>query len=87
MFEGVPKASISKTELEGGVNIVEFLSTKCGILSSKGEAKRLIQNGGVSLNKVKIPDLEYKVQSDSLLNGKYILVQKGKKNYVLVTIK
>ena len=87
MFEGVPKASIAKAELEGGINIVEFLSTKCGILPSKGEAKRLIQNGGVSLNKVKIPDLEYKVQSDSLLNGKYILVQKGKKNYVLVNTK
>ena len=87
MFEGVPRAAIAKTEFEGGINIVDFLSTKCNILPSKGEAKRLIQNGGVSINKVKISDLEYKVQSDSLLNGKYILVQKGKKNYVLVNTK
>jgi tyrosyl-tRNA synthetase len=83
----VPKAEVVKTELEGGINIVDFLSTKCNILPSKGEAKRLIQNGGISINKVKVADLEFKVQSDSLLNWKHILVQKGKKNYVLVTIK
>jgi tyrosyl-tRNA synthetase len=86
VFEGVPQASLLKTDLEAGVNIVEFLSAKCGIAPSKGEAKRLIQNGGVSINKEKVADSEKVVKTDSLLNGKYILVQKGKKNYVLVTI-
>jgi tyrosyl-tRNA synthetase len=87
VFEGVPHASVSKTEIEGGINVVDFLSVTCGILPSKGEAKRLIQNGGVSINKVKVPDLEYKIDSGCLLSGKYVLVQKGKKNYVLVSIK
>ncbi len=85
MFEGVPQASIARSELDSGVNIVEFLTGRCGILSSKGEAKRLIQNGGVSINKAKVPDADYKVSTDMLLNGKYVLVQKGKKNYVLVS--
>ena len=84
MFEGVPQVSIAKSELEGGANIVDFLSVKTSILASKGEAKRLIQNGGVSVNKMKVADAAFSVTSDLLLNGKYILVQKGKKNYVLV---
>jgi tyrosyl-tRNA synthetase len=84
MFEGVPQVTIAKTELEGGANIIDFLSVKTSILASKGEAKRLIQNGGVSVNKIKVPDAAFSVTSDLLLNGKYILVQKGKKNYVLV---
>ncbi len=84
MFEGVPQATVARTELEAGVAIVDFLAVKCRIVASKGEAKRLIQNGGVSVNKVKITEPDLLVKTDSLLNGKYILVQKGKKNYVLV---
>ncbi len=84
MFEGVPHAAIARTDLETGIGVVDFLSVKSGILASKGEAKRLIQNGGVSINKAKVSDADYKVTTDVLLNGKYILVQKGKKNYVLV---
>jgi tyrosyl-tRNA synthetase len=87
MFEGVPQATIARSDLEAGVGVVDFLSVKCGILTSKGEAKRLVQNGGVSINKSKVPDVDYKVTTDVLLNGKYILVQKGKKNYVLVNTK
>jgi tyrosyl-tRNA synthetase len=86
MFEGVPQATIVRTELDAGVNIVDFLTQKTGMLPSKGEAKRLIQNGGVSVNKAKVPDPDYTVNADCLLNGKHILVQKGKKNYVLVTV-
>lgn len=84
MFEGVPQASIARTAIDTGVNILDFLTTQCGILPSKGEAKRLLQNGGVSINKGKVPDSEFAVTASMLLNGKYILVQKGKKNYVLV---
>jgi tyrosyl-tRNA synthetase len=86
MFEGVPQATIVRAELDAGINIVDFMTQKTGMLPSKGEAKRLIQNGGVSVNKAKVPDPDYTVNADCLLNGKHILVQKGKKNYVLVTV-
>jgi tyrosyl-tRNA synthetase len=86
MFEGVPQATVVRAELDAGINIVDFLTQKTGMLPSKGEAKRLTQNGGVSVNKAKVPDLDYTVNADCLLNGKHILVQKGKKNYVLVTV-
>jgi tyrosyl-tRNA synthetase len=85
MFEGVPQATIAKTELEAGINIVELLTAKCNVVPSKGEAKRLIQNGGIFINKEKIVDANVIIKADSLLDGKYILAQKGKKNYVLVT--
>jgi tyrosyl-tRNA synthetase len=84
MFEGVPQAVIAKTELEAGINIVDLLSGRCNVVSSKGEAKRLIQNNGIFINKEKITDIAAVVKTDSLLNGKYILAQKGKKNYVLI---
>ncbi|HMD67550.1 MAG TPA: tyrosine--tRNA ligase [Chitinivibrionales bacterium] len=87
MFEGVPQATVARTDLEAGVGVVDFLSVKCGILASKGEAKRLVQNGGVFINKSKVANADFIVKTDSLLNGKYILVQKGKKNYVLVNIR
>jgi tyrosyl-tRNA synthetase len=84
MFEGVPQATIAKTELEAGINIVDLLTSKCTIVPSKGEAKRLIQNNGIFINKEKVADANAVVKTDSLLNGKYILAQKGKKNYVLI---
>ena len=84
MFEGVPQAKIAKTELEAGVNILELLTAKCNVVASKGEAKRLIQNNGIFINKEKISDAAAVVNAGSLLNGKYILAQKGKKNYVLI---
>jgi tyrosyl-tRNA synthetase len=84
MFEGVPQAKIPRTELEAGIPIVELLTAKCSIVPSKGEAKRLIQNGGIFINKEKVADPAAVVKTDSLLNGKYILAQKGRKNYVLI---
>jgi len=84
IFEGVPVETISKTALEEGINIVEFLAVKCKIIPSKSEARRIIQNAGISLNKIKIPSIDFKITQDMLLNGKYLLVQKGKKNYILV---
>ena len=84
VFEGVPQAIVAKSELEAGINIVDLLTAKCGVVPSKGEAKRLIQNNGIFINKEKIADTNAVVKADSLLNGKYILAQKGKKNYVLI---
>lgn len=84
VFEGVPQVNVSRSELETGINIVEFLSDKTSIFSSRGEARKMVQGGGVLLNKHKIEDIGRSVGTDDLLNGRYILAQKGKKNYVLV---
>ncbi len=84
VFEGVPQMEIGKTELANGINVIEFFSDKTQIFSSRGEAKKMILGGGVFINKTKVDDGNLSVSSSHLLNGKYILAQKGKKNYYLV---
>lgn len=84
VFEGVPQVEISKSELAQGINLVDFLSDKTKIFSSKGEARKMIQQGGVAVNKEKVSDVQTMISSLYLLNGKYILAQKGKKNYYLI---
>jgi len=83
-FEGVPQVEISKSELESGINLIDFFSEKTKIFSSKGEARKMIQAGGVSINKTKMSDIASSISKKHLLNSKYILAQKGKKNYYLV---
>lgn len=83
VFEGVPRFEISKSELEAGIGLVDFLADKTAVFPSKGEARRMLKDGGVQLNKEKVSE-EFTVTADSLLNGRYILVQKGKKNYYLI---
>jgi len=83
VFEGVPMTDISKDELKQGIPVVDFLSDKTNITSSKGEARRMLKEGSISINKSKI-DEEYQASENDLLNDRYILVQKGKKNYYLV---
>ena len=83
VFEGVPQCNVDKAELLAGINIVDFLAEKTNIFPSKSEARRMLKEGGVSINKEKAQ--ESLVMGEShLLNGRYILVQKGKKNYYLV---
>lgn len=84
VFEGVPQVEISKSELEAGINAVDFFAEKTKIFSSKGEARKMIQQGGVAVNKEKLSDVQSMISSANLLNGKYILAQKGKKNYYLI---
>jgi tyrosyl-tRNA synthetase len=84
VFEGVPQVKISKEELTAGINAIEFLSDKTQIFPSRGEARKMIQAGGVSINKEKIADINATVNAEGLLNNKYLLVQKGKKNYYLI---
>jgi len=86
IFEGVPQVAVSKEEYANTTNVVDLLSVITGgqIFPSKGEAKRMIKDGGVSINKEKIA--ESTPMEFSLLKGKYLLVQKGKKSYFLVTI-
>ena len=86
IFEGVPQVKISKTEIEVGINIIEFLSDKTQIFSSRGEARKMMLGGGVLINKNKVEDPEQIVNADYLMKGKYLLVQKGKKNYYLITV-
>jgi len=87
VFEGVPKITITKSEMEATTNPIEFLSeiTKGEIFPSKGEARRMIQGGGVSINKTKIENLD-EMPPLKKLQDKYVLVQKGKKNYYLIEI-
>ena len=83
VFEGVPQVNVSKSELDSGINIIDFLSEKTGIFKSKGEARRMLQGGGISINKTKV-DENASVSKTDLLNGKYVLAQKGKKEYFIV---
>ena len=83
VFEGVPQFTISKSNLDGGINIVDFLAQNTSIFPSKGEARKMTQANGVSINKTKVA-LEKAVTTNDLLSDKYILAQKGKKNYYLI---
>lgn len=85
VFEGVPQATVSKSELEKGIEIIDFSVEVAKAFPSKGEARRMLQNNGVSINKEKV-SLEKTLNLDDLLLGQYILLQKGKKNYYLIRI-
>ena len=87
VFNGVPQFEVSKEDIAAGVKIIDLCTEKANVFSSKGELRKLIQNGGVSLNKEKISDIDMTVTSEHLLDGKYLLVQRGKKNYYLLIVK
>ncbi len=84
VFEGLPQFEISKTDLVQGINIIDLLAEKSSVFPSKGEAKKMIVGGGVSLNKEKINNVELMITDKDLILGKYIVPQKGKKNYFLL---
>lgn len=87
IMDGVPKATISRQVWEQHPGVVDLLSEITGslIFPSKGEARKMIQGGGVSLNKVKVADVTQKAEQ-ALLHNKYLLAQKGKKNYYLIIV-
>lgn len=87
VFEGVPQFEISSDELKTGIPMLDLLAVKSNVFPSKGEARKMIQGGGVSVNKEKMTDPNAVANEDMLLNGKYILVQRGKKNYYLLIVK
>lgn len=84
VFEGVPTFHVSKAELEAGVPVLELLAVKTQVFPSKGEARKMIQAGGVSVNKEKFTDPAGSIDASALLGGKYIHIQKGKKNHFLL---
>lgn len=83
VFEGVPQYDIVGSDLKSGISIIDLVAEKTSVFPSKSEARRMLKDGGISLNKEKISE-EVIIGEDDLLNGKYLLVQKGKKNYYLL---
>jgi tyrosyl-tRNA synthetase len=83
VFEGVPQYKLSKEDLQLG--ILDIMAEKTKIFSSKGEARRMIKSNAISINKEKITD-EFNFSKNNLINNKYVLVQKGKKNYFLIIV-
>ncbi len=84
VFDGVPQFAVSKADL--GCSFIDLCAEKTAIFPSKGECRKMIQGGGVSLNKEKVTDIAATVTEADLIAGKYLLVQKGKKNYYLVIV-
>ncbi len=82
VMDGVPQVTGVKEALASGLDLITFLA-ESGVFPSKGEAKKMLQNGGVSINKEKVTSLDFRVNEDHLLNGQYLLIQKGKSNYTL----
>lgn len=85
VFEGVPQFEIEKSDL--GNKAVDLFVENANIFPSKGEMRKLVKGGGISLNQEKLDSFEYEVTEKDLLNGKYLLVQRGKKNYYIVLVK
>ncbi|MDG1396330.1 MAG: tyrosine--tRNA ligase [Flavobacteriales bacterium] len=83
IFEGVPQFEVDKKELTAGLNIVDLIAQKSEIFSSNGEARRMLKSNAVSVNKEKVSE-EKRITNSDLLNHKYVLIQKGKKNYYLL---
>jgi tyrosyl-tRNA synthetase len=82
-MEGVVKFDFEYAKIKSGIDVVTFLADS-SIFTSKGEARKMVQQGGVSINRIKVEDVGMKIHDDLLLHNKYLLVQKGKKNYYLV---
>ena len=87
VFEGVPHFDISRDELAAGIKAVDLCTEKAAIFPSKGEMRKLVQSGGVSFNKEKLAEVDTVIDCSSLLDDKYLLVQRGKKNYYLLIAK
>lgn len=86
VFDGVPQFVISKSDLENSINVVDLLAEKTKVFPSKGEARKMIQGGGVSINKEKVTSHEQNFTTSNLINNKYLIIQKGKKNYYLCSV-
>ncbi|NMC40576.1 MAG: tyrosine--tRNA ligase [Bacteroidales bacterium] len=84
VFEGVPVYDITRSILDAGVALSDLCAVHSQVFSSKGELRRLVQGGGVSLNREKVTDPEKVIKTNALLNNKYLLVQKGKKSYFIL---
>ena len=87
VFEGIPQFEIERKDLLGEVKLIDLLTTQAPVFSSKGEMRKMLQNGGLFINKEKLTDVEALATIDLLLNDSFIFVQKGKKNHYLLQVK
>ena len=87
VFNGVPQFEVSRDAISAGIKLLDLCTEKAAVFPSKGEMRKLIQSGGVSLNKEKVTDIDMIINVEHLLDDKYLLVQKGKKNYFLLIVK
>lgn len=87
VFAGVPQYEVSRQEIAEGIKLADLLTDRAAVFPSKGEARKMAQQGGLSINKEKVNDIYTAASLDMLLNDKYILVQRGKKNYFLLIVK
>lgn len=85
VFDGVPKAKIMKTDIEEGLDMIAALAAKTGFLTSNGEARRELKQNSISVNKEKVKE-DYKITTADLINDKYVLLQRGKKNYFILVV-
>ncbi len=86
VFEGVPQFKVSRDLLAAGVKAVDLFAEHSGVFASKGEMRKLVQGGGVSLNKEKLTEFDREVTTQDLVADKYLIVQRGKKNYFLLIV-
>jgi tyrosyl-tRNA synthetase len=84
IFEGVSQFKINANELSDGLNIIDLLADKTQVFSSKSEARKMLIGGGLAINKEKITDVNANINTNKLINNRYLIVQKGKKNYFLI---
>ena len=87
VFDGVPTFEVERADIEAGIRLGDLLTDKAAVFPSKGEFRKMVQGGGVSVNKEKIADPQLAVSAGMLLNDRYIIVQKGKKSYNLLIVK
>lgn len=87
VMEGVPRFEVERADIESGIKLADLLTDKASVFPSKGEMRKMVQGGGVSVNKEKITDAYAPASTDMLLQDKYMLVQRGKKNYNLLIVK
>jgi tyrosyl-tRNA synthetase len=83
IFEGVPQANIPRADFREGLDIITALAAKSGFLSSNGEARRELKQNSISVNKEKVTEA-YTINASDLINDKYVLVQRGKKQYIIL---
>jgi tyrosyl-tRNA synthetase len=84
VFDGVPQFELPSDKLPG--NIIDILAVETSVFPSKGECRKMIQGGGVSINKDKCDSIDRNLTTEDLINGKYILAQRGKKNYYIIKV-
>jgi tyrosyl-tRNA synthetase len=87
VFDGVPTFEIKRDDLKNGLKMIELCTEKTAVFPSKGEMRKMVQSGGVSLNKERVAEPDMVVGVDNLLNDKYMLIQRGKKNYFLLIVR